>query len=114
MPDSPVDSNPPAAGPDPEAHVLPDGEVVVGAGGMADQGQLGTDGLAVGGQVVAEDDGRAGRQRQQAGQEPEQGGFPGAVGPRHQHDLALGDVEIDAGQGRIFAEEADGGPQIDG
>ena len=38
----------PAAGPDPEAHVLPHGQVVVGAGGMADQGQLGPDGMAVG------------------------------------------------------------------
>ena len=103
-----------AAGPDPEPHVLPDGEVVVGAGGVADQGQLGPDRLAVDGQVMTQDDAGAGGQGQQAGQEPEQGRLAGAVRPCHQHDLALGDVEVDAGQRRILAEEADGGPQMNG
>src|SRR5207244_9670785 len=105
---------PATAGPHPETHVLPHGQVVVGAGGVTDEGQLGPDGAAVDGQVVAEDDGRAGRQREKPGQEPEQRRLAGAVGPRHQHDLALGDVEVDPCQRRVAAEEADGGTQVDG
>jgi hypothetical protein len=61
---------PAAPGPDPEADVLPHGQVVVGAGGVTDEGQLGADGVAVDGEVMAEDDGRAGRQREEPGQEP--------------------------------------------
>ncbi len=106
--------DPAAAGPDPEAHVLPDGQVVVGAGRVPDKGQLRTDGVPVGAEVVAEDHSRAGRQREEPGQEPEQRGFPGPVGPGDQHDLALGDVEVDAGQRRIPPEKADGGAQMDG
>ena len=99
--------HPATAGPDPEAHVLPDGEVVVGAGGVADEGHFGADGVPVGGEVVAEDDGRAGRQREKPGQEPEQRGLSGTVGPGDEHHLALGHVEVDAGQRRISAEKAD-------
>jgi hypothetical protein len=106
--------HPTPSGPDPEAHVLPDGQVVVGAGGMADKGQLRADGVAVGGEVVTKDDGRAGRQGEEAGQQPQQRRLAGAVGPRHQDHLALDDVEIDPGQRRILAEEAHGGPQMDG
>jgi len=106
--------DPAAAGPDPEAHVLPDAEVVVGARGMADQGQLGADRVPVKGQVVAEDNGGAGRQREETGQEPQQRRLARPIGPGDQHDLALGDVEIDAGQRRIPPEEAYGGAQVNG
>ena len=103
-----------APGPDPEADVLPDGEVVVGTGGVAHEGHIGADGVPVGGEVVAQHDGRAGRQLETPGQEPQQRRLPRTVGPGDEHDLALGDVEVDAGQRRISAEKADGGAQVDG
>ncbi|MDQ1500227.1 MAG: hypothetical protein QOI86_3567 [Actinomycetota bacterium] len=106
--------DPAAAGPDPEAHVLPDGEVVVGAGGVTDESQFGADGVAVGGEVVAEDDGNARREREEAGHQPQERCLPRAVGPGHQHHFALGHVEVDAGQRRVAAEEADGGTEMDG
>jgi len=103
-----------ASGPDPEPHVLPDGQVVVGAGSMTDEGHIGADRMAVGGEIVPEYHGGAGRQRQEPGQEPQQRRLTGAVGPGHEDHLAFHHVEIDAGQGRIAAEEAHGGAQIDG
>jgi hypothetical protein len=74
---------------------------------VADEGHLGADGVPVGGEVVTQDDGRAGRQREEPGQEPEQRRLAGAVGPRDEHHLALGHVEVDSGQCRKPAEEAD-------
>ena len=106
--------HPAATGPDPEPHVLPDAEVVVGPGSVADEGHLGADGVPVGGEVVTQDDGRAGRQREEASQEPEQRGLARSVGPGDQHDFAFGDVEVDAGQRRVPPEKADGGAQVNG
>jgi hypothetical protein len=101
--------HPATTGPDPEAHVLPDAEVVVGARSVADEGHFGADGVPVGSEVVAEDDGRPGRQREETGQEPEQCGLARPVGPGDQHHLTLGDVEVDAGQRRVPPQETDGG-----
>ncbi len=61
-----------AAGPDPEAHVLPHGQVVVGARGVADEGQLGAEGAPVDCEVVTEHDGACRR--------PAAGGRPGGAG----------------------------------
>ena len=103
-----------ASRPDPETEVLPDGEVVVGAGGVTDEGQLGPDGVTIGRQIVPQDDRPTGGERKEAGDEAQQRGLTSAVRARQQHHLPLVDVEIDPGQRRIPAEQADGGPQVDG
>jgi hypothetical protein len=106
--------HPASAGPDPEADVLPDRQIVVGGRRVPDQREFGPDGVAVDGQVVAEDDRRTGRQRQQPGQQPQERRLAGAVGAGDEDDLTLGDVEVDAGQRRVAAEKADGGTQVNG
>ena len=65
------------------------------------------------GEIVAEHRGLPGVQRHQSGEQPEQRGLPGAVRTREEHDLATGDVEVDAGQCREAPEEADGGAETD-
>ena len=106
--------HPAAAGAHPEAHVLAHREVVVGTRGMTDEGQFRADSVAVGCEIVAEDDRCPGRQRQQAGQQPEERRLARTVGARHEHHLANGYVQIDPGQRRVLPQQADGGPQMDG
>ena len=62
-------------------------------------------------EIDAEDRPLSPLQRDQPGQEAEEGGLPGSVAPREQHGLPRRDVEIDAGEGREPAEEADRGAE---
>ena len=49
----------------------------------------------------------------EAGDEPQERGLARAVGAGEEHDIALGHVEIDAGEGGEAAEQADGGAELD-
>ena len=90
-----------------------DGEVVVAEGLVADEREVAPRARA---------DRRRGRgraprlarvQRHQAGEEPQQRGLARAVRAREEHDLARVDVEVDAGERREAAEQADGGAETD-
>lgn len=61
-------------------------------------------GSAVGVQVLSQDLGRAGMQRDETGEESKQGGLAGAVPTRQQHDLPLEHVEVHAGKRREATE----------
>ena len=80
---------------------------------MADEREVAARAAAVVGEIVAEHRGLPRVQRHQSGEQPEQRGLPGAVRTRQEHDLATGDVEVDAGQCREAPEEADGGAETD-
>ena len=97
-----------------EAQVVGHGEVVVEEGGVAEQADPAADGAAVGPQVVAEHLGLAGRDADQPGAGPQQGGLAGAVRAPHQHAPRRGDVEVDARQGGEPAEERHRGTEADG
>ena len=84
-------------------------EVVVEAGGVAEEPDAAADGAALAGvgQVVAEHDGLARRDRQQPGARTQQRRLAGAVRSPQEHDLAAADVEVDAGEGGEAAEQRD-------
>jgi sortase A len=102
-----------AHGSGPEADVLGDGQVVVEAGGVAEEGDLAAHRLSVAAQVDPEHGGLAPDDRHQASDGTQQGGLAGAVGPAQEHDLAGFGVEVDAGEGRETAQQADRGAEAD-
>ena len=98
-----------AGGPRPEADVVGDGEVVVEAGGVAEEPDPAAHGAALAG--VGAGRGRAPAPRptttgRSAGAGPQQRRLAGAVRPSQEHDLAPLDVEVDAGEGGEAAERA--------
>jgi sortase A len=103
-----------AGGAGPEADVLLDGEVLVEAVVVAEEGDVGADPAAVLAEVVAEDDGVAPHDRHQPGDRSEHRRLAGAVRPSEEHDLPGGDVEVDAGQCGEPPQEADRGAEVDG
>ena len=92
---------------------MSDGSGVHAAGARV-KGDVTTHGAPVAAQVVAQHGRLAVDDGDEAGARPQQRRLPGAVGPLYEHDLARGNVEIDAGQGGEAAEERDGGVQMDG
>src|SRR3954468_7374026 len=81
---------------------------------MAEQPNRAADRTPVDAQVVPEHLGLPLDHRQQARAGTQQGGLAGAVRSLEQHDLAAGDVEVDAGEGGEAAKESNGGPEADG
>src|SRR5690606_17575787 len=88
------------------AQVLPAAEAVV-------EGRLGRDDPAAATHLLAVDVGvepegphLAGVGGQGAGDGPDGGGLPGAVGPEEHGDAALGDHQVQAGQRRVAGEGA--------
>lgn len=63
--------------------------------------------------VMTEDECRAFDDWFQAGAGAQEGGFPGTVRPRQEHDLADSHVEVDAREGWVASEQADGGAEVD-
>jgi sortase A len=94
-----------------EAQVLPGGEIVVAVGLVSDERELSPDGAPVVREVASEHLSFPRVKRQKPGNEPQHRGLARAVGTGEQDDLALGNVEIDAGEGRVPPEEAHGGAQ---
>ena len=88
--------------------VLARGEVVVAERLVADERELAANRAAVAAEVVPEHGRGARAQRQEPGEQPQQRRLAGAVRPREQHDLALVDVEIGAGERRKTVEQAHG------
>ena len=68
----------------------------------------------VGGEVLAENFDAAGGGGEEAGEHLDGGGFAGAVGSEEAEELALGDGEIDTGDGCEITEAADEGGGLDG
>ena len=64
-------------------------------------------GGAVGYQIVAQHLGPAGLDPQQPGADPQQGRLAGTVEPLDEHDLALADLEVGAGERREPTEQGD-------
>jgi len=80
---------------------------------VGEQADLAPYGPSVGAKVVAEDDGLAPDDRRQPGECPEKGRLARSVGSPEQHDLASIDIQIDSGEGRETAEQADGSAEVD-
>ena len=91
--------------PSPEVHVLGDRQVVVEAGGVAQEGDPPANRPTFMDEIVAEylDGPRLGSH--QAGTEAQQGGLAGPVRPPEQHDLAGFHGEVDPGEGREVPEQ---------
>ena len=101
------------AGPRPEAEVLPNGEVVVERGVVAEQTDRTANGRSVGPQVVAEDFTLAGFEADEPGAEPQERRFACTVGPLEEYHLARPDREIDPGESRKPVYQGDHGTQPD-
>ncbi len=80
---------------------------------MADETEMTANRPPVHPQIMPEDDGRAFDEWYQSGAGAQQGGFPGTIWPRQEHDLADPDVEVDARKGWEASEQADGGAKVD-
>jgi sortase A len=80
---------------------------------VAEKGELTAGAVAIDGEVVTQDGAGAGAEGQEARQQAQQGRLAGAVGPGDENDLPFGNVEIDSGQGREPAQQADGGSKVD-
>ncbi len=80
---------------------------------MADETELTANRPAVDPEVMTKDDCRAFEDWFQSGAGAQQGGFPGAVRSRQEHDLADSNVEVDAREGWVASEQADGGAEVD-
>src|SRR5436190_4247042 len=92
-------------GPHREAHVVGHGEIVVEERAVAEEPDGPPYRPAVTAKVVSEDIGFAPYHREEAGAGPQQARLAGSVRPLHEDDLALGYVEIDAGQRGEAAEK---------
>ena len=75
---------------------------------MPHEGELAAHGPAIDGQIVPEHRRGARAQREEPGQEPQQGRLSGSVRPREQHDLTVVDVEIGTRERRKAVEQAHG------
>ena len=96
-----------------EADVVEDRQVVIEGGCVADETEMAANRPPVDPQIMPEDDGRAFDDWYQSGAGAQQGGFPGTVWPRQEHDLADPHVEVDAREGWEASEQADGGAEVD-
>ena len=86
-----------------EDHVLVDGEIAIQAEALGHVADAVLDGIQLAGDVVAGDPGFAFGGIEQAAEQPQRGGLPGAVRPDDAEDLAPRDLEvemIDGGQTR--------------
>ena len=102
-----------AGGARPETEVLGDGEVVVETAAVPEQPDAAPHGLPVAPEVDAQHGGLAADHGDEAGDRPQQRGLAGAVGTAKKDDLTRLDVEVDAGEGRETAEQADRGAEVD-
>jgi hypothetical protein len=94
--------------------VLPSGEVLVGRGVLTGQGDPAADGVSLGDHVVAQHPRDAGVGPQQGGQDPDDGGLAGAVGPEQAVDHAGGHGQVDPVDRLGFAEGLDQARHFDG
>jgi hypothetical protein len=75
---------------------------------VAHERQLASHRSALAGEVVPEHRGLARAHREEAGEQAEDRGLPGAVRPGQEDGLVLGHVEIDSGERGEAPQEADG------
>ena len=104
-----------AGGPPPEPDVVAHGEVVVEAGGVAQEAHPAPDlaGPAAVGEVRSEHPSLAPHDGEQAGAGAQQRGLPGPVRPAEEHDLSGGDIEVDPGEGREPAKQGHRAAEVD-
>ncbi len=95
-----------AAGIGAELKVLAHGQVGEDAASLRHQRDAGLDDLVRRHEAklaAAERHRAAGKQRHQAGNDPEQRALAGAVGAENDHDLAAVDLDVDVGKGHVLA-----------
>ena len=93
-----------ASGPAPETDVVGHREVVVETGLVGEHPHVGADGTRIADEVDPGDRRLALDHRHEAGARAEERGLAGSVRALEEHDLALGDLQIDAGERRESTE----------
>jgi hypothetical protein len=97
----------------PEANVLLDGQVEIQPVLVSEHADVAAHVVALRDEIEPEDRARPTHQRHEAGAQPEQCGLAGAVGSPQQHDLALVDAQVGAGERRKRTEHGDGIGEFD-
>jgi sortase A len=102
-----------AGGSTPETDVLRDREVLVEAGSVTEERDVAANGSPITPQVVTENDRLAPHDWHQSSGDAQQGRLTGTIGALKEDDLTPLDVEIDAGERREPAQQADRGAEVD-